>query len=160
VSAEGLGIELRRALARAKLSQAGAAKRADVPAPWFRQVVGGRIKRPRTDRLRAVCTVLGVDYARALALTDQLGAAVEPGPDSDLVSAVRAQTAALGELVAELRRTKDRDLARDEAIERLIEHLSGRPPGHFRPPRPSDGNDECRPMVADRATPALWLAFQ
>jgi transcriptional regulator with XRE-family HTH domain len=100
-----LGIELKQSAARAKLTIAELARRADVNPSWLRQVAAGGIKKPGSARLRAIAEHIDLDYSRMLALTDQLGEATVPPPASEIGRLIEA----VNNLVTEMRLHRERD---------------------------------------------------
>lgn len=94
-----LGKDIAAARHKAKLSGAQLAARAGVSDGWIRQLETGRMKKPNPEKLRAVADELGLDVQPMLAMTDQLGALLEPrkepGPSVDVPGLMDALTKAL-----------------------------------------------------------------
>lgn len=109
--------------AKAKLTGKALGTQARVSPPWIRAVENGGIRRPAPDKLKRVADVLGLDHRELLALTDQLGATIEPpdeAPD-DVAAAIHEQTEMLRQLLAE-RPTVDR-AALAEVVGAVLEPL-------------------------------------
>jgi transcriptional regulator with XRE-family HTH domain len=145
-----LGRDIAAARHKARLSGAQLAVRAGVSDGWIRQLETGRMKKPNPEKLRAVADELGLDVQPMLAMTDQLGALLEPtkkpGPSVDvpglvdaLAKALLAQAEALTAIRVELdaahRSAEEQRQATAELLGRLsrqmdeLRSLAGTPAG-------------------------------
>ena len=127
-----LGTEIERAIRRAKLTQAEAARQAGVTQRWLASVTSGGKVRPDPGKLARLADVIGLDLERMLALSDQLGAPIKvrqqeraaAGDLAALVDAISAQTVTLESLAHSVADLVEAQHELDRAVARLVATLS------------------------------------
>ena len=103
---------IQQAARKRRVSWAELARETGIPAQWVRSFATGHITKGDPVRIRVLAEALGIDPRELLALTDQLGAveaitAPSPSDQSELVAAIRDQTAAITALVTEMRLARE-----------------------------------------------------
>lgn len=104
-----IGATIKRAMAKAGMSQSELAAESGVSRSWIASVNSGKTDKPGPDKLARVAKALGLELRPLLAMTDQLGAVqvTEAPASSDVAAAIDRQTEILSELVNELRSMRE-----------------------------------------------------
>lgn len=128
-----LGKYVESGLLRAKVTQAEAARQAGVTRAWLVSVMRGGTMQPDPAKLRRLAeAVPTLELDRMLALSDQLGAALEVRqaraiPNADMAAiadAINAQTKVLQGIAERLGELAEAQQGRDSVLARLMVELA------------------------------------